>query len=181
MNPALIFNSTTSNDISACSIVLFVITERWPGAKKYRNTFEVVKQNVIDRIAEGKHLGPRQAIMQLKTGLQSTLQSMQGDEDQQDECSTILTDMAGEKIAVEQRTLMPSSTPQAASEFDSWQPRPLYGLFTPEPQYMLSYNNMGFDEHTGHATGVAEAPYQRSNLYSDEFHTSGSSIFPEWR
>ncbi|CAK7232464.1 hypothetical protein SBRCBS47491_008280 [Sporothrix bragantina] len=103
VDPTLIFNSTTSNDIYACSIVLFVITERWPGARKYRDAFDIIKQNVVDAIADGKHVGPRQTVVQLKTELQSTLSTLhnlQGDEDQQDECSRILTDMAGDTIAM---------------------------------------------------------------------------------
>ncbi|CAK7224838.1 hypothetical protein SCUCBS95973_005655 [Sporothrix curviconia] len=103
VDPTLIFNSTTSNDIYACSIVLFVITERWPGARKYRDAFDIIKQIVVDAIADGKHVGPRQTVVQLKTELQSTfstLHNLQGDEDQQDECSRILTDMAGDTIAM---------------------------------------------------------------------------------
>ncbi|CAK7238387.1 hypothetical protein SEUCBS140593_010634 [Sporothrix eucalyptigena] len=103
VDPTLIFNNTTSNDIYACSIVLFVITERWPGARKYRDAFDIIKQNVIDAIADGKHVGSRQTVVQLKTELQSTfstLHNLQGDEDQQDECSRILTDMAGDTIAM---------------------------------------------------------------------------------
>ncbi len=104
VNPELIYNSTTSNDIYACSIVLFVITERWPGARKYRDAFDIIKQNVIDRIAAGRHIGPRQTVVELKNELQSTLSTLhnlQGDEDQQYECTRIITDMAGEPMESE--------------------------------------------------------------------------------
>ncbi len=153
MDPALIFNSTINNDINACSIVLFVITERWPGARRFRDTFEFLKQNVIDDIAEGKNQGPRRAVVQLKSGLQSTIHSTQGDEDQQDECSYILTDMAGEHISLEQKALLAWESPernkspeevvfqQGLVMADSMGP-------PPQPTYWSSYNyHRSFDVH----------------------------------
>lgn len=50
ISPEEIFDITTSNGIHDCSIVLFVIAERVPAAKKYRNAFKVIRQRVIDRI-----------------------------------------------------------------------------------------------------------------------------------
>ncbi|KAE9371651.1 hypothetical protein N431DRAFT_410583 [Stipitochalara longipes BDJ] len=97
ISPEEIFSSATSNDINACSIVLFVITERWPGAKKYRDAFEAVKQNVIDPLAEGKNNGPRHAIEFLKSIIPSTLPSAEMGEDRQ-EYSRIVTDMSGQNI-----------------------------------------------------------------------------------
>jgi hypothetical protein len=97
ISPEEIFNSATSNDINACSIVLFVITERWPGAKKYRDAFEAVKQNVIDPLAEGKNYGPRHAIEVLKSIIPSTLPSVEMGEDRQ-EYSRIVTDMSGQDV-----------------------------------------------------------------------------------
>lgn len=51
ISPEEIFDSTTSNGIHDCSIILFVIAERVPAAKRYRNAFEVIRQRVIDRIS----------------------------------------------------------------------------------------------------------------------------------
>lgn len=51
ISPADIFDSTTSNGIHDCSIVLFVIADRVPAAKRYRNAFELIRQRVIDRIS----------------------------------------------------------------------------------------------------------------------------------
>jgi hypothetical protein len=51
ISPEEIFDSTTSNGIHDCSIVLFVIADRVPAAKRYRNAFEVIRQRVIDRIS----------------------------------------------------------------------------------------------------------------------------------
>jgi hypothetical protein len=97
ISPEEIFSSATSNDINACSIVLFVITEHWPGAKKYRDAFEAVKQNVIDPLAEGKNHGPRHAIEFLKSIIPSTLPSIEMSEDRQ-EYSRIVTDMSGQEV-----------------------------------------------------------------------------------
>ena len=97
ISPEEIFSSATSNDINACSIVLFVITERWPGARKYRDAFEAVKQNVIDPLAEGKNHGPRHAIEFSKSIIPSTLPSVEMGEDRQ-EYSRIVTDMAGQDV-----------------------------------------------------------------------------------
>jgi hypothetical protein len=100
ISPEEIFNSATSNDINACSIVLFVITERWPAAKKYRDAFEAVKQNVIDPLANGKSHGPRQAILLLKSVIPSGLPSADMGEDWQ-EFSRIVTDMSGQNVDFE--------------------------------------------------------------------------------
>lgn len=64
-SPEEIFSSAIINDINACSIVLFVITERWPVAKKYRDAFEAVKQSVIDPLSNSPNQEPRRAIATL--------------------------------------------------------------------------------------------------------------------
>lgn len=119
-------------------------------------------------IAEGKHLEPRQAIVQIKTGLQSTLRNMQGDEDQQNECSRILTDMAGERIALEQGMLLPMESPQGRSEFGIWEHRRGYG-YSPQDAPLSAYNQLGFDEHAATRLETADARFQTSGLFSDEF------------
>ena len=45
------FDVVTSNGIHDCSILLFVIAERVPAAKKYRNAFETIRQRVVDQIS----------------------------------------------------------------------------------------------------------------------------------
>lgn len=74
-----------------------MITERWPAAKKYRDIFEAVKQNVIDPLANGKSHGPRQAISLLKTVIPSGLPSVDMGEGRQ-EFSRIVTDMSGQNV-----------------------------------------------------------------------------------
>ena len=41
--------------LTDCSIILYVMTERWPASRKYRDLFEGVKKSVLDAISEGKH------------------------------------------------------------------------------------------------------------------------------
>lgn len=96
ISPEEIFNSATSNDINACSIVLFVITERWPAAKKYRDIFEAIKQNVIDPLAEGRNQVPRQKISHLKSIIPSDLPSVEYEDRQ--EFTHIMTDMSGHSV-----------------------------------------------------------------------------------
>jgi hypothetical protein len=55
LSPREIYSIPTSNDLNSCSIVLYIITERWPGAKKYRDAFEVLKQSILSKIAGGNN------------------------------------------------------------------------------------------------------------------------------
>lgn len=96
ISPEEIFNSATSNDINACSIVLFVITERWPAAKKYRDIFEAIKQNVIDPLADGRNQVPRQKISHLKSIIPSDIPSVEYEDRQ--EFTHIMTDMSGHSV-----------------------------------------------------------------------------------
>ncbi|KAF2808284.1 uncharacterized protein BDZ99DRAFT_477825 [Mytilinidion resinicola] len=73
-SPSDISTPATSNDISACSIVLLVMAERMQTAKKYRNAFEVVRAKIADQIAEGGMIAPRQAVGSAEEGLGNTEQ-----------------------------------------------------------------------------------------------------------
>lgn len=53
-----ISKSNATDALMDCTIMLYVMTERWPRARKYRTALEQVKQSVLDRIANGK---PQQA------------------------------------------------------------------------------------------------------------------------
>lgn len=47
--------------ISDCNIMLYVMTERWPVARKYRDVFERIQASVSDVIAQGNHQATRAA------------------------------------------------------------------------------------------------------------------------
>lgn len=44
-----LYNARHAGDIGACSTVLYVITEQWSSAKKYRDAFEVVVERMLER------------------------------------------------------------------------------------------------------------------------------------
>jgi len=41
--------------LSDCSIMLYIMTERWPNIKRYRDAFETIKRTVLELMADGKH------------------------------------------------------------------------------------------------------------------------------
>jgi hypothetical protein len=101
ISPGDIFNTITSNGINDCSIILFVMAERNETAKKYRNAFEVIRQKVIDQIADGSNPNPREAVGGLAAQLQTAVhtfgvdQPFEVDKDGYDQFSYILADMTG--------------------------------------------------------------------------------------
>lgn len=87
--------------LTDCSIILYVMTEKWPGGKKYRDLFESVKTSVLDAIAEGKHI-PRTAVTSMKVDMQISLQKLQVDtliESVPDDLEQMISDMTGESIS----------------------------------------------------------------------------------
>jgi len=57
-NPDEVMTSSATNALTDCTIMLYVMTERWPTAQKYRNAFERVKTAVFEIIANGKNAPP---------------------------------------------------------------------------------------------------------------------------
>jgi hypothetical protein len=41
--------------LTDCQLLLYIVTERYPSARKYRDVFERIKKGVLDIIAQGKH------------------------------------------------------------------------------------------------------------------------------
>lgn len=75
LSPKEVYSITTSDDLNSCSIVLYVITERWPGARKYRDAFESIKQCVLDLISSSDQ--PRRPLSNLDPDLRATLEDVQ--------------------------------------------------------------------------------------------------------
>jgi hypothetical protein len=95
----------TSDGIHDCSIVLFVIAERVPSAKKYRNAFEAIRQRVIDQIsrAEPPQRRSREAVPGLAARLAPEADLFEpssmpffADNGSFEEFSQIIMDMSGE-------------------------------------------------------------------------------------
>lgn len=94
-------NSNAFKSIGAltdCSIILYVMTEKWPAGKKYRDLFESVKSSVLDAISEGKHL-PRTAVATMNSGTKTILYSLQESptaDNMYDDLNTMICDMTGQ-------------------------------------------------------------------------------------
>lgn len=95
----------TSNGIHDCSIVLFVIAERVPSAKRYRNAFEVIRQKVIDNISQQPERKHRETVIGLTEELAApSLYSLQSqsnfifevEDSSYEEFSHIIRDMTGD-------------------------------------------------------------------------------------
>jgi hypothetical protein len=93
ISPEDIYNITTSNNLNSCSIVLYIIMERWPGARKYRNAFEGIKHTLIELVAKGEHR-PRKAIAEV--GARSKMLNVNPEEEGGDEFWRMVGDMAGD-------------------------------------------------------------------------------------
>jgi len=80
--------------MNACSIVLYIITERWPGAKKYRDTYEAIKQSLLESVEESQY-EPRRVIKNFNPNL---LPPMARSEEGSTEVTQILAEMAGDSL-----------------------------------------------------------------------------------
>lgn len=113
----------TSNGIHDCSIVLFVIAERVQSATKYRNAFEVIRQRVIDQIAQAPERRPREAVTGLTAELAPSAHTFEVnmpfevDNGSFEQFSQIITDMTGEDF-VARMTRFGATSTETSAEFD---------------------------------------------------------------
>jgi hypothetical protein len=87
--------------LSDCSIILYIMTERWPASRKYRDLFEAVKKSVLDAISEGRHI-PRTAVTSMKNDMQTSIHGLQVDpitESLPDDLEQMISDMTGEPVS----------------------------------------------------------------------------------
>lgn len=93
--PREVFSIASSNALNACSIVMYVIAERWVGARKYRDVFDVIKQAVMESVEVGED-EPRRLITNLRYDVLKTLKTAgSSDKACSGEFSAMLNDMAG--------------------------------------------------------------------------------------
>ncbi|KAK6205742.1 hypothetical protein LQW54_008226 [Pestalotiopsis sp. IQ-011] len=105
------------------------ITERWPGARKYRDVYESIKQIVLDSIEEGQYES-RRAITSLRLSLHAALSAIDHHDNSQGEytASSMVTEMAGGPMAPDlKEQQMPtgsgaSDTPGTQSHFNMMLP-----------------------------------------------------------
>ncbi|KAL0944823.1 C6 transcription factor [Colletotrichum truncatum] len=63
-----LWSVTLSNDIRACSLVLFVMSERAPWVRKYRDTFEVLVNAAMEKLQDGESGLAEMASAQMRAG-----------------------------------------------------------------------------------------------------------------
>jgi hypothetical protein len=93
--------------LSDCSVVLYVMAERWPVGKKYRDLFEAVKKCVLEGLADGNRSGAeaggRQSTLAIDDGMKSSLGNLQMDtamDHVSGDLEQMISDMAGQPIAM---------------------------------------------------------------------------------
>ena len=119
--PKEVFSISTSNDMNACSIVLYIIAERWPGAKKYRDVFETFKQTVMEAIQESE-FEPRRAIKRLRPSLKKTIDTMDKGEEGLRDIQAMVADMTGETLALPESALDESTDSRAVGSLSGGEP-----------------------------------------------------------
>lgn len=96
-------SSTAIRNMSAlsdCSIMLYVMTERWPGTKKYRDAFEAIKRFVLSLLAEDKHQ-PGKSVTPITADMRTTLQGLDVNMVENvywEDLEQMISDMTGEQI-----------------------------------------------------------------------------------
>lgn len=96
INPQEIFGINTSAGISACSIVLHVMAERWVGAKKYCDSFEFISKCILEFLGHQPSPVPRQGLLENGEGLRESVKGLQMDENGRFQCFRMLDDIIGE-------------------------------------------------------------------------------------
>jgi Fungal specific transcription factor domain len=67
-----IYSAQRVGDIGACSTVLYVISEQWSSAKKYRDAFEVVAEKMMESTKKYQEAGNSHYLNTQQPGAQST-------------------------------------------------------------------------------------------------------------
>jgi hypothetical protein len=55
INPSEIYSQEAIGALNDCNVILYIIVERWPMARKYRDAFEEIKDSVATLVAGGLH------------------------------------------------------------------------------------------------------------------------------
>lgn len=93
-------NYRNFNALTDCSIVLYVMAERWLHSKKYRDLFEAVKDCALQAMEEGKHAKETSAEL-MRDDIQSSLRSLPIDATMElisDDLTHMISDMAGQPV-----------------------------------------------------------------------------------
>jgi hypothetical protein len=121
--------------LTDCSIVLYIMAERWPTGRKYRDLFEIVKGSVLEAIEEGGGV-PCSAVTAMKDEVHTSLQKFGGDTSMDsvaDDLEQMIGDMTGGTLSIWQDdSLLQAGLDSDSTTFDqSWDP----------PENMIWYSN----------------------------------------
>jgi hypothetical protein len=85
--------------LTDCSIMLYVMTERWPAARKYRDMFESIKQCVLAMTAS-EAVAPRVAVVAMNDDLRGNILSSGAamTSENRDDLEQMLADMTGQPL-----------------------------------------------------------------------------------
>jgi hypothetical protein len=172
MSPSTIYSTTTMNDLNACSVLLYVIAERWPDAKRYRDAFETIKQNVLTKLEHGANANKRVPVPGLaKPGLQE-LGSQGFHPGEAQEYAKMMSDMVSPTQYHHYTDIMPpppmaTPRPRAMSDQSSLRPHP-HGAVGSKITPPLSHLN--FESHSPHFSTTpaygAQSMYQGADVTS---------------
>lgn len=116
--PEEVLSINARNDMNACSIVLYIITEHMPVARKYRDVYETIKSMVLESLEKNQYKA-RQAIEELRPCIQALLHALESDRyDEQDKLSAMMSDMAGDPATLNEdasSSLSPTERSDVAS------------------------------------------------------------------
>ncbi|KXJ85922.1 fungal-specific transcription factor domain-domain-containing protein [Microdochium bolleyi] len=142
ISPVEVFDLATSNGIHDCSIVLFVISERVPAARKYRNAFEVIRQRVMDLLSDTRT--PPQPRMAMPAGLANELASSTesfvmdrpfGSNDLDfEQFSHIMSDMSGDMFPAPDTMAIDPFHPMSIPDDYSISPTAIFDYSNVEPE-----------------------------------------------
>lgn len=108
-SPKQVVSIDASNDMNACSIVLSIITERLPVARKYRDIYETIKSMVLESMEKNQYEA-RRTITKLQPYIQAALHALESDQhDGQDQLSAMISAMAGEPATLSEDVSSPSA------------------------------------------------------------------------
>jgi hypothetical protein len=87
------------NALNDCSIMLYIITERWTASSKYRDAFEGIKRSVMDMLSEGR-INQHRAVAGVGADVRDTLQNLDAGmaESNRDAYQQMVESMTGEQL-----------------------------------------------------------------------------------
>ncbi|KAK8848917.1 fungal-specific transcription factor domain-containing protein [Apiospora arundinis] len=99
-SPKEVLSINASNDMNTCSIVLYIMTERFSSARKYRDVYETIKSMVLESI-EGNYYEAKRSTLRLRSCIQAALQALSSDQDELGSFLAMMSDMAGEPATLD--------------------------------------------------------------------------------